>query len=376
MSMSGPLLVSMAEAIRGLRSFMLRRSPSTSTPASFPNSAASHLNSTSEAGTKLTHSRMLSLVPFGKLGAFCAATTSGIPPTAAAPVAAPTVLRNARRSSLTTPPGCFAMAHSRRTDRLPPRGPRRLPRGLHILARAVRNGGDDSTTLRWCQALFARPFRLLLRRPNLAELFGGIPLTRLGFGSSLTRGRIPAGHSTGLEDSNDEKPEQPNGGDGLGNGRMRDDAGGHPRADADSRRRLDAARQGAAPGASAEARSRPDLDEEQRQAGDGRHREGGFTAAQSYRGEHRARQAPGRAKPPDPARWSTRRSPEAGRCAQGCDEVATLRWRRLLRLAMRSGRCSTRCRACGWSVSQRAGCAADARGRDQAPRRVRGIEER
>src|SRR5438132_602000 len=229
MMMSGPLLVSMAEAIRGLRSFMLIRSTVTSTPASFPNSAASRLNSTSEAGTKLTHSRMLSLVPFGKLGAFCA-------------------------------------------------------------------------------------------------------LTRLGFGSSLTCGRIPAGHATGLEDSNDEKPEQPHGGDGVGDGRMRDDAGGHPRAGADSRRRLDAARQGTAPGASAEARSGPDLDEEQRQAGDGRHRDGGFTAAQSYRGEHRARQAPGRAKPPDPARWSTRRSPEAGRCAQGCDEVAKLRWRRLSRL--------------------------------------------
>src|SRR5438132_11717608 len=103
---------------------------------------------------------------------------------------------------------------------------------------------------------------------------------------------------------------------------MRDDAGSHPRADADSRRRLDAARQGAAPGASAEARSGPDLDEEQRQAGGGRYREGGFTAAQGYRDEHRARQAPGRAKPPDPARWSTRRSPEAGRRAQGSDEVA------------------------------------------------------
>src|SRR3989475_4089909 len=97
MMMSGPLLVSMAEAIRGLRSFMLIRSTVISTPASFPNSVASRLNSTSEAGTKLTHSRMLSLVPFGKLGAFCAATIAGIPPPAAAPTATPATLRNARR---------------------------------------------------------------------------------------------------------------------------------------------------------------------------------------------------------------------------------------------------------------------------------------
>src|SRR5215470_974068 len=67
MMMSGPALVSIADAIRGLRSFMLIRSTVTSTPASLPHSAASRLNSTSEAGTKLTHSRMLSLVPFGKL---------------------------------------------------------------------------------------------------------------------------------------------------------------------------------------------------------------------------------------------------------------------------------------------------------------------
>ncbi len=123
MMMSGPDLVSMAEAIRGLRSFMLIRSTVTSTPASFANSAASRLNSTSEAGTKLTHSRMLSFVPFGKLGAFCAATISGIPPTAAAPVAAPPALRNARRSSLATPPGCIAMVHPRRTGPFPTPGP-------------------------------------------------------------------------------------------------------------------------------------------------------------------------------------------------------------------------------------------------------------
>src|SRR6266850_4017060 len=128
MMMSGPDLVSMAEAIRGFRSFMLIRSTVTSTPAIFPNSAASRLNSTSEAGTKLTHSRMLSLVPFGKLGAFCAATMSGIPPTAAAPVAAPAALRNARRSSLVTPPGCLAMGHPRRYwDGLRPRPARRRP---------------------------------------------------------------------------------------------------------------------------------------------------------------------------------------------------------------------------------------------------------
>src|SRR4029434_10733502 len=103
----------------------------------------------------------------------------------------------------------------------------------------------------------------------------------------------PAGHSAGLEDSNDDKPEQRHGGDGVVDGRMRDGARGHPRADADSRRLLDAAREDAAPGAGAEARSGPDLDEEQRQAGGSRYRKGGFTAAQSYRGEYRARQAPG-----------------------------------------------------------------------------------
>src|SRR5207244_9439150 len=97
----------------------------------------SRLNSTSEAGTKLTHSRMLSFVPFGKLGAFCAATIAGIPPTAAAPVAAPATLRNARRSNLVTPPGCVAMAHPRRTGPFTtsvPAGDR--PAALHILARA------------------------------------------------------------------------------------------------------------------------------------------------------------------------------------------------------------------------------------------------
>src|SRR5882762_5318045 len=147
MMMSGPDLVSMAEAIRGFRSFMLIRSTVTSTPAIFPNSAASRLNSTSEAGTKLTHSRMLSLVPFGKLGAFCAATMSGIPPTAAAPVAAPAALRNARRSSLVTPPGCFAMAHPRRCwDGLPPRPTRPRPNPTEV--EAIRASPIDSVKWR------------------------------------------------------------------------------------------------------------------------------------------------------------------------------------------------------------------------------------
>src|SRR5262249_55338972 len=112
MMMSGPALVSMAEAIRGLRSFMLIRSVVISTPAILPNSAASLLNSTSAAGTKLTHSRILSFVPFGKLGAFCAATIAGIPPTTAAPVAPPAAFRKARLSMLATPSDC-AMGHLR-----------------------------------------------------------------------------------------------------------------------------------------------------------------------------------------------------------------------------------------------------------------------
>src|SRR5262249_16885597 len=70
-----------------------------------------------EAGTKLTHSRMLSLVPFGKLGAFWAATTPGIPPAAAAPVAAPASLRNARRS--TARGGSCAIPSSRSIPLLP-----------------------------------------------------------------------------------------------------------------------------------------------------------------------------------------------------------------------------------------------------------------
>src|SRR3989442_2450975 len=140
MMMSGPLLVSMAEAIRGLRSFMLIRSAVTSTPAIFANSPASRLNSTSEAGTKLTHVRMLSFVPFGKLGAFCAATIVGIPPATAAPVAAPATLRNARRSSFVTPPG-FAIAHS--------------PGSLDcFLTRALRNAGDHNTAYRRLPAPF------------------------------------------------------------------------------------------------------------------------------------------------------------------------------------------------------------------------------
>ena len=113
MMMSGPALVSMAEAILGLRSFMLIRSAVTSTPASLPNSVASRLNSTSEAGTKLTHSRMLSFVPFGKLGAFCAVTMAGIPPATAAPVAAPATLRNARRLMVVASSD-LAMAHPQR----------------------------------------------------------------------------------------------------------------------------------------------------------------------------------------------------------------------------------------------------------------------
>src|SRR4030095_14416620 len=112
MMMSGPALVSMAEAIRGFRSFMLIRSTVTSTPASFPNSATSRLNSTSEAGTKLNHSRMRSFVPFGKLGAFCAATIPGMPPATAAPVATPAAFRKARLLTL-APPSDFAMAHPR-----------------------------------------------------------------------------------------------------------------------------------------------------------------------------------------------------------------------------------------------------------------------
>src|SRR5713226_6482047 len=116
MMISGPALVSMAEAIRGFRSFMLIRSTVTSTPASLPNSAASRLNSTSEAGTKLTHSRMLSFVPFGKLGAFCAATIAGIPPATAVPVTAPATLRNARRFILVAPFD-FAMAYPYFSDR-------------------------------------------------------------------------------------------------------------------------------------------------------------------------------------------------------------------------------------------------------------------
>ncbi len=112
MMMSGPALVSMAEAILGLRSFMLIMSTVTSTPASLLNSAESRLNSTSEAGTKLTQVRMLSFVPFGKLGAFCAATISGIPPATAAPVATPAAFRNARRLMLVTPSNS-AMGHLR-----------------------------------------------------------------------------------------------------------------------------------------------------------------------------------------------------------------------------------------------------------------------
>src|SRR5262245_59037346 len=112
MMMSGPALVSMAEAIRGLRSFMLIRSAVTSTPANFANSPASLLNSTSAAGTKLTQVRMLSFVPFGKLGAFCAATIPGMPPTTAAPVATPAAFRKARLLTL-APLSDFAMDHPR-----------------------------------------------------------------------------------------------------------------------------------------------------------------------------------------------------------------------------------------------------------------------
>src|SRR2546428_4512362 len=158
MMMSGPALVSMAEAIRGFRSFMLIRSTVTSTPASLPNSAASRLNPTSEAGTKPTHPRTFSFVPFGKLGAFCAATISGIPPTAAAPVATPATLRKVRRSSVVTPG--FAMDHPRRTGRLAPRVPRAIgPRPVHIFARDHRNGGDHNTTHGQCQALFGNAER-------------------------------------------------------------------------------------------------------------------------------------------------------------------------------------------------------------------------
>src|SRR3989442_11044901 len=80
---------------------------------------------------------MLSFVPFGKLGAFCAATIAGIPPIAAAPVAAPATPRNARRSNLVTPPGCVAMAHPRRTGPFTTSGPAGdRPAALHIPAPA------------------------------------------------------------------------------------------------------------------------------------------------------------------------------------------------------------------------------------------------
>src|SRR5262249_53143764 len=87
----------------GFKSFMLIRSTVTSTPANLPNSVTSRLNSTSEAGTKLTHSKILSFVPLGKLGGFCAATIPGIPPTTAAPVAALATFRNALRSNTPAP---------------------------------------------------------------------------------------------------------------------------------------------------------------------------------------------------------------------------------------------------------------------------------
>src|SRR5262245_14290502 len=116
MMMSGPALVSIAEAIRGLRSFMLIRSAVTSTPASFANSPTSFLNSTSAAGTKLTQVRMLSFVPFGKLGAFCAATIPGMPPATAAPVATPAAFRKARLSML-VPPSDSVMGHPRAGNR-------------------------------------------------------------------------------------------------------------------------------------------------------------------------------------------------------------------------------------------------------------------
>src|SRR5438093_1136461 len=148
MMMSGPALVSMAEAILGLRSFILIRSTVTSTPASLPNSAASRLNSTSEAGTKLTHSRMLSFVPFGKVGAFCAATMPGIPPTATAPVAAPATLRNARRSSLVTPPG-FAMLTSETLNATDPRpSPSKRWRSQHCPS-AVSSALREQIPSRW-----------------------------------------------------------------------------------------------------------------------------------------------------------------------------------------------------------------------------------
>ncbi len=98
--MSGPALVSMADAMRGLRSLKLMSSTVTSTPACLPNSAPSRLSSTSAAGTKLTHSRRWSLVPLGKLGGCCARRIPGIPPTVAAPATAPVIVRNARRFML------------------------------------------------------------------------------------------------------------------------------------------------------------------------------------------------------------------------------------------------------------------------------------
>src|SRR5204863_9371580 len=67
-------------------------------PPHLPDPGPGSFKPAAEAGDKPPPSRTLSLGPFGKLGAFCAATMAGIPPATAAPVAAPaTILRNARR---------------------------------------------------------------------------------------------------------------------------------------------------------------------------------------------------------------------------------------------------------------------------------------
>src|SRR5258705_2246140 len=87
---------------------------------------------------------MLSFVPFGKLGAFCAATIPGMPPATAAPVATPAVFRNARRLMLATLSDS-AMGHPRAGN-----GRSIAKRwGSHHRPRALSRGltGQDGVTI-------------------------------------------------------------------------------------------------------------------------------------------------------------------------------------------------------------------------------------
>src|SRR5216117_1423175 len=147
MMMSGPAPDWIAAVIRGCRSLALMNSKTTSAPRAFEASLAWRLSSTSHAGTKSTHRRMLRRVPCAKAGARRAATMDSRP-VAATPAARPVPLRNSLRLMCTLRAEVVL-------------GPLHGVLGLHALDRFGEHVHDD--------VLRVRLGGLGRRRPGVAE---------------------------------------------------------------------------------------------------------------------------------------------------------------------------------------------------------------